>query len=311
MKALTINDPCFLGMLNQAGPFVAVTTNGKIIASPEGKTWVQKFATGRSFALSDCNWGGGQFVAISGGSTAYSYTSSDTNAWDESPMPTGSWSRLGYGNGRFMAIEYGGRCITSDTGKTWTSVGTIDASIGAILNLKFGAGLFVVLCACEDPEFGSRYRIYSSPDGGSWTLRYDTDGLLYCIAFGAGKWLSRISNSNTAFISADLQSWETHTIGFTLNSNAMTFGSGRFVSVGRTDLGYGVQGIGQTQDGISWTYMGAPAGNLVDVAFGSGTFVAVGANMAISADGDLQSAWTLRSSIAGNWSAVCFGGTSK
>src|SRR5690242_4786334 len=71
-------------------------------------TWNQVYQSPSGVALSDVVWGNGQFVAVgSVGTNLISETSSDGTNWVMHQAGP-SASRLAYGNGLFLALDYAG-----------------------------------------------------------------------------------------------------------------------------------------------------------------------------------------------------------
>ena len=196
-----------------------------------------------------------------------------------------SWVSVTYGNGLFVAVSgtgTGSRVMTSADGVTWTSRSS--SAPVAWQAVTFGDGQFVAVG--QDPVTSSYDRVMTSPDGVTWTTRAAAVRLYW---------------------------------------RGVTYADGKFVAVGGTSTGLTSTTRAMTSpDGVTWT--AAPTfplpaggvGNFYSVAYGNGTFVAVGGasgggsspgRISTSTDGDT---WTSRSVPAldgqiNTWRGVAYG----
>jgi hypothetical protein len=264
------------------------------------------------------------------------------DTWHQRPCPLASTplTAIAYGNGRFLAVADAlNRFLTSTNGTDWE---IHPAPYPNFKTVTFGNGLFIVAFA---PNFGSQpQRIYTSPDGVAWTLRFvaqDSDvtdiraletGAGKVVAAGTGVWISldltnwtvssyeTVSFTDIAFLNGNFVAVDGSALWSSPDANAWTYrnssfggarvvaGNGKFCSVGypsgRTLL---------SGDGVSWTQ--SPTTNvpvpftLGPLAFAGGYFVALangaGSNLMVSTNGQ---DWDLHS-FGTNWTAngIAFG----
>ena len=97
-----------------------------------------------------------------------------------------------------------------------------------------------------------------------------------------------VGNHGTLLTSPDGESWQKTTVGQGIDTlGGIAYGAGKYVLAGHVD--YMAGRIFTSDDGVSWHETAAvPHHNFSDVAFGNGTFVAVGGagKMLTSADGE-------------------------
>lgn len=225
------------------------TTNG-ILTSTDGVTWTQRTDVS-SYGWWDIAYAEGLYVAVTGslGSANSIATSPDGITWTArtNPSTTGRYyGNIVYGNGVFVAVSGGlgaEQAITSPDGITWTTRTVSNEAI--ILNdVMFGDGLFVAV----GKSFDSSSRIWTSPDGITWTARSETvgdsnngwqgsaygDGVYALIGYldiGGSVASMQLATSTNGI------DWTARTSPESFVVQDMTYGGGRFVSVGFTSPG--------------------------------------------------------------------------
>lgn len=299
------------GIAYENGTFIATGESGVIITSPDGVNWTNITARNPDGQLTSISYGNGIFVALEDGNNIL--TSPDGVAWTVrasganyykvaylnglfvavgstiQTSPDGvnwatrvdavSYSLYGitYGNGIFVAVgnnvDGGAIVLISYDGVTWNP-GTISGinSSGYILDITYGNGTFVAIVEGK--------QIAISTDGLHWTTsthNFYNIGL-YNITYGngifvvSGSELNFIGIYGHVFTSTDGLTWDTN---YSFPSQSIPidiiYSNGSFVSVGA--------GILTSTDGITWAQRKSYAGyELYSVAYGNGTFVAVGSN---------------------------------
>mgnify|MGYP000385046333 CR=1 FL=1 len=156
---------------------------------------------------------------------------------------------------------------------TWT-----DRSVGGntLYGVAYGGGLFVAV--------GDSGRIWSSPDGITWTDQgLQGSNTLYGVAYGGGLFVA-VGNNGQIFSSTDGTTW---TDQGTQGSNDLlgaAYGGGFFVAVGASGQ------IFSSTDGTTWTDQGSQGGNsLTGAAYSGGFFIAVGDSGTIFQSGSVIS----------------------
>jgi hypothetical protein len=165
--------------------------------------------------------------------------------------------------------------------------------------VTYGNGVFVAV--------GPSGSIQTSTDGITWTNRTSANtGLLYGVAYGNGVFVAVGSVGSPAIQSStDGITWTNRTSANT-NSGAwlfaVTYGEGIFVVTGRLGA------IQTSTDGITWTNRTSASTSATDsVAYGTGTFVAVGSNdIQSSTDGITWTSRTAASMGTNGFSAVTY-----
>ncbi len=244
------------------GAWVIGGSGGKIIGATPDLTGIAIGNTAQASGIEGIAFGNGLYVAVnfSGGIQ----TSPDGLAWTARvPAATGVWfNGVAFGNGRFVAVgDNSNVCQTSVDGITWTNI-IFPNNLGtypSLKNVTFVNGQFIAVG--YDNAFNAG--IFTSPDGLIWTQQNTGLGAagnmmpLYSVAFGAGKYVVVGGNS--------------------LSNQSIILTS---------------------PDCITWTKQVTPTPNaLFGVAYGSGTFAAVGLSGTIITSPD-GITWTALPAIA-------------
>jgi hypothetical protein len=212
--------------------------------------------------------GGGRFVAVGDAGTII--TSTDGTNWWLVPSPTNRALRgVTFGNNRFVAVGDAGTALVSRNGTNW-SYHAISPLLQMLAVSSDGARFIAV------GEFGV---CRQSTDGTNWSsLSSGASGTSYGITYGNGSFTivglnGHIQVGNTGGFSA-ATSTTTNTI------RSVSYGGGQFVAVCSFDTFQNTFTL-YSANGVNW-YRGSavpgPYGisDLRGVAFGSGTWVAVG-----------------------------------
>ena len=129
-------------------------------------------------------------------------------------------------------------------------------------NVVFANGVYVAV--------GDLGTILTSSDGTNWQRRASgvVDSLNDC-AYGGGQYVV-VGVYGVVLTSPDLATWTLQYAGTFFALNGVTYGNGLFVAVGEGTT------ICTSPDGMDWTQRGAGEWELFEVAYGGGSFVAVG-----------------------------------
>lgn len=217
--------------------------------------------------------------------------------WKGSTLPaSGYWTRVAYGNDRFVAVASDTRNAAYSTdGITWAKT-NMPASRDW-RSLTYGNGKFVAVAR------NSRYGAYST-DGINWseTLLFSVDGT-WCVTYGNGKFVAVLQNSSTGAYSTNGTSWTNFTLPVSGYWSSITYGNGKFVAV----TSRGSEGVYST-DGISWSTMTMPASRQwTSVTYGNGKFVAVVWNSAVGAYSTDGINWTeMNMPASSSWDTVTY-----
>jgi hypothetical protein len=119
-----------------AGMFIAVGSSGRTAYSSDGITWTVLIGA----ALSEITYGGGKFIALSGGVIA---SSSDGITWKPLVNDTFGISGIIYGAGKFVSWSGNDVNYSMDGGVIWKQV---DSTLTeGIRNIAYGNGVFVAI----------------------------------------------------------------------------------------------------------------------------------------------------------------------
>jgi len=210
-----------------------------------------------------------------------------------------------YGNGQFLAVGAYGGILNSKDGEKWFLVN----SRKKIKSICYGNGLFVASVTGENENKKILDKSFSlvSSDGVKWESSPSLDYPINDIIYVNGKFYAACGSGMVA-TSTNGKNWNfTYTSSvYDLNSLAYGYNYGKFVAVGE----YGT--IVESDDGISWNYIGELGESLKDITYGKGKFVAVGDNFNIIVSNDginwqkSKSFFTTSANNGVNLSSVCY-----
>jgi len=218
---------------------------------------------------------------------------------DHAPLPIGGGNAVAYGNGRFVAVGYGGVATSSD-GHTWTG-GTIDSQTWS--GVAFGGIQFVTIGS------GSS-EVESSYDGLSWVPHVLPSTQSWSsVAYGGGRFVAIAFGSSgvpaTTAFSTDGANWSTG--GNLPNNNlnnwaCVTYGNGVFLAVGPAETV-----VATSPDGVTWTPHTVSSPGWTSVTYGGSHFVAVNQTTAISMISADGTTWNATGTLPALFTAVTSG----
>jgi hypothetical protein len=256
--------------------FVAVGAVGTVVTSTDGANW-QAGVSGTVDELRKVIQVGNRFVAVGYGGVVT--TSTNGLNWNSQLVSGASnLTSIAYGNGIFLAVGNTGFqpfAFRSIDGTNWSPGTSLPAFLG---DVGFGSNLF---CAVGNGT------IYTSTDGVQWSpqnsgFQYQMGGITYVNGefVVAGQFLT--DAGARMLTSGDGTNWTAHQSGYF--SGVACSGHSAFVAAGGQSFIGGNPGNAYltSSDGVNWTSRGAASiselpPSLSTVAFGGGTFVAVGA----------------------------------
>lgn len=211
----------------------------------------------------------GIFVAVKNKSTIGAYSSNGID-WTEMTMPSASnWYGLAYGNGRFVATGGFSHKAAYSLNGKDWTEVTMP-STGTWNEVVFGNGKFVSVS-----DTGSPKAAYST-DGISWTV-VDTPASkeLWCLAYGNGVFVSAEYGGSTAVYSTDGITWKETQMPFSSNWIGISYSEelGIFVAITYSS---GALKAAYSYNGTKWYSTDIPyTSSLRTVAYGGGKFVAL------------------------------------
>jgi hypothetical protein len=250
----------------------------------------------------------GVFYAAGNNGVVVSALDANPNEWPVRTWNTGHLTAAIYANGLYVTAGTNGTILSSLDGTTWmsTGVGTIPIpgksgiTFATIEGLAFGnVNTYVAV--------GDYGVVYTSVDG-ALTWQDQVSGVttnLYGVAYGAGLFVAVGITGNTSAPGVILTSADGITWAAPFPASAelygITYAAGQFVAVGK-------RVVYPSTNGTVWTSQ-AIAGVFQAVAYGTGTFVAVGnGGVTYTWDG-VAAAWTKQASkTSANLYGITYGG---
>lgn len=219
--------------------FSAGNADGRNSSSPDGWLFDPKLDT--NYYWSCIAFGQDKYVALANGVSSYGSSPYGT-AWSSvTPIPSGDYRYIVYGNNKFVALDINASAIYSNDGINWTLSPNASSVIpAACTSLAYGNGKFVAT------SYNANKIAYSS-DGISWsTTNFPNYYYFNSVTYGNGKFIiagKNASNQSLLVYSNDGISWTFLTSVQNSPTDAISFGNGRFVGNG---------GGVYSDDGITW-----------------------------------------------------------
>jgi hypothetical protein len=284
---------------NGTNQYVAVGSNGAILSSADGQSWVGRYS-GTTLNFDKVQHLNGNYLAMGPGSYGNNlYTSSNGTSW--TPQIAGAvvlnaaafgagvyvvvssdvfsssnlvdWTRrtggstlndVVFANSLFVAVGNAGFVTTSPDGITWTSRTAGSTTFNRII---YANSLFVAI--------GNGGTIYTSSDGITWTLRASGVSAQLNDVVWSGSQFCAVGNSGVITTSPNGLAWTARTPGDTGPAlNSISWSGTRFVVTNTTN---GV--VWHSTDGITWTRASTVFnGGVFYSAYLGGRFLLAGAN---------------------------------
>jgi hypothetical protein len=213
--------------------FIALGTDGSILTSADGNTWILSTNPVPSGGTSGPRMNSIAFGLVSGatiyvavGDGGNIFTSPDLVTWTAAASSTGNnLYNVSFPNGSFVATGANGTLLTSADAITWTLPNSIPSTSNALRGATFGAGSYAVV--------GDAGTILTSPDLTTWTLTpppLTQD--LRAIRFGTR--FVAVGQGGMVAYSDDAISWLTTSSGSASGLAAVIFTPGMYLAVGAT-----------------------------------------------------------------------------
>jgi hypothetical protein len=252
------------------GRWVAVGSNFSAYSDNNGAAWTV-VSSGVSGEWLGVTYGNGKFVAVATNSVMYSANGATWTVVSSGVY--GNWKGVTYGNGTFVAVE-SNRVIYSSDGASWTAVetGNDPALWGQWNGVTFGNGKFVAVawnCVMSS----------ANATAGSWTKQNSSSSLApNSIAFGKGKYFIYSNSSATTPVvqySSDALTW-TDSTAIMGPVDAMASDGTKIVAISSPN-NVSTNVLWESTDGGAFTrWETAVRGQYQDLAYGNGTYVAMG-----------------------------------
>lgn len=235
--------------------------DGVLGCSLDGVDWtLQRLPTPSGFYA--VTYGGGVFAAV--GNRGCIFTSPDGETWTmRSPGAEANLRGVTHGQGRHVAVGNEGLVFTSADGAGWTR--QPPPTTNNLRGVAFGAGRFVAV----GEGGGIRTNILASVDGMTWTRQGPSPASLYSVTYAQGMF---VAVGGSVLTSIDGLTWTNRASPAQDRLNAVTWGGGQFVAVGRN------ANIITSTNGTNWSLRlhGEQSSFLQGVAYGQGRYVAAG-----------------------------------
>ncbi len=220
----------------------AVGAGGTVVTSSDGVTWTGQ-TSNVAQELFDIDWSGNEFVAVGDQGTIISST--DGVGWtDVSPAAIGdaiqgvSWTGT-----QFVAVGAASVVLTSPTGASWTEQSLDTAALVNLTDVASGDGVILAVSnggLISRSTDGSTWETFEARPGDTATYR------LRRVVHNGIRWVavgSRNAGGTDAvdvivtLFSDDGFTWQVGAAGIAGELHGVTFGNGRFVTVGGVDIG--------------------------------------------------------------------------
>lgn len=288
------------GVIYGTNGFVAVGLASAILKSPDGITWTQCTSPVTNDLSAVC-YGDGRYVAV--GSSGIIVTS--TNGVNWSSLNTGAPYNFNavafasfiqpYANSIFVLVGDSGAIMTSADGLGWTS-----RSSGTFFRLNAVSATSQYDSSHNSSSFhllaaGDSGTLETSSDGITWTVvTSGTTSNLLAVANDADIGVPArfgVVGQGGVFLTGTSNSFLVQTEGNATNLNGIVYAHGNFLAVGDA---------GSIQAAIPWQPRNTdPTRSLLAVAYGDGTFIAVG-----GIPGNLSTNIICRSTNGSDWKTV-------
>ena len=336
-KIVTVTDPALTftsrtssttnglnAIANNGTTAVAVGDGGTIRSSIDGITWstrtVPEFASNIYFQ--DITWDGSKFIAVGtdynftiNGWVSVIYTSSDGATWTRRLLGTTSGTELravSYGSSHYIAVGDSGTVLRSTDGTTWNTITISGITTSQSFEGVAWNGSLYVITGYTGSNGG--VKVFSSPDGSTWTDRSTGAGVDTWQDLRKIKWLNDrfIASGWYSGLRTSIDNGQTFTTTriHREENPAMAYGDGIYFTAGIDQDNSNADIDVLSMNGVSWFSQAAPTtDNRNSATFFKHTFITVGANGSIWQSGstippDTFAAWQYSNFTNGGTNAL-------
>ncbi len=307
-------------MIATSSLWVAVGQDGLVATSPDGLLWASSSSATTNHLLA-ISYGAGAFVGV--GVAGTTVRSTDGVNWTAVTVSgAGELRSVTFARSTFVAVGFGGKIFTSPNGTTWTA-----RSSGTLLSLNS-----VSDCLGRFVAVGDGGITLSSADGVAWTRATPLqDDNLQSVAAAPTLALA-VGDASGSQTSTNAQNWQwSPGSALVTNLRRIIYSNGRFIAAADNGVAYSTSGISwrsqllttlyslvgvnglivavgsgdfssqttiyiSSDNGTTWsrTNLGS-SGYLDGIAYGNGTYVAVGQSGLVYTSPDAVN-WTSRTS---------------
>jgi hypothetical protein len=247
------------------------------------------------------------YKVVSLGDSLFSAVGAESNFVGQTFIATGPTSGSGTVvavNSVMVAIATGSNSTIRSTngGITWSNGGNLPSSTTWV-SVAYGNGRWVAVAT------GGTATAYSTDGGQTWAsgAALPVSTTWTGVAYGGGKFVAVASGGTQAASSTDGGlTWGSRTLPSSTNWSSVAFGNNRFVAVSSSSGTAAAYSL----NGVDWTASTITSAAYLSIAYGQGTFLAVGASTtaASSPDGIV---WTSRTISTSDSSGVAFGNVNR
>ncbi|HEX2948344.1 MAG TPA: hypothetical protein VHV83_02040, partial [Armatimonadota bacterium] len=205
--------------------FVIFGNDGHILTSGDGKEWAGEELDSAYLPL-PVSHGNGRHVAI--GPIGAFLCSTDGIKWRLVSSGTSfKLSKIAFGNNAFVAVGDSGTVMVSSTGDNWTKASS--ATTNDLFTIAYGNGQFVAT--------GDSGVIITSPNGTSWTRQKSTMSDSLCeITYGAGIFAALGKPAGALLTSTDGCTWSRRILCTSSMPQGVVYGNNEFLIVGENGM---------------------------------------------------------------------------
>ena len=268
-----------------SGVFVAVGENGIVATSPDGTSWSSQ-SLGATNELRAVAYGRGLFVTVGFGGKIF--TSINGTSWITRSSGTFlSLNAVCYCFGRFVVVGDGGLVISSPDGVTWSRAPAL-----------FDQNLLAVAASpAQVVAVGAGGVFQTSPDGLNWESGsgFSAGGIWKAIYYN-GQFIGAMDYG--VALSAAGRSWQFKSMMAPIKS--VLGANGLIIAAGGDYIDHNMIEV-SGDNGVTWwsTNLLLPGDTLNGLAYGNGTYVAVGLSGSACSSIDASN-WVARSSGTGS-----------